>query len=52
MLNHVGKMLLALRLEKGISQAELANGITSVTQLSKIENGVKEELERVSTNWN
>ena len=42
MLNHVGKMLLALRLEKGISQAELANGITSVTQLSKIETGVKE----------
>ncbi|MGN0351585.1 MAG: helix-turn-helix transcriptional regulator [Roseburia sp.] len=41
-MSHVGKMLLSLREERGISQAQLAKGITSVTKLSRIEAGESE----------
>lgn len=38
-MDHVGKMLSALREESGISQSQLAKGITSVAKLSRIEKG-------------
>lgn len=41
-MKHIGKMIYSLRCEKKISQKNLARGILSVAELSRIENGTKE----------
>ena len=41
-MKHIGKMIYSLRCEREISQKNLARGILSVAELSRIENGTKE----------
>ena len=41
-MKHIGKMIYSLRCERDISQKNLARGILSVAELSRMENGTKE----------